>query len=180
MDAFGDPDVLARMCRCSMQVVDYLRRRSLIAETDVDFDPGAPEGMEVREFEVTPDVVAERMVDEILHLRNEEGLELSDMIVQIARKLDNQNSPLHAATDGGLRPISLKGQGQLVPCTELPDGSSTDVPIVTLQMFKGCERPYVIVICDDWMQTRMDFLYVALTRARIGATVFRVVSATKS
>jgi hypothetical protein len=180
MDAFGDPDVLARMCRCSMQVVDYLRRRNLIAETDVDFDPGAPEGMEVREFEVTPDVVAERMVDEVLHLRNEEGLELSDMIVQIARKLDNQNSPLHAATDGGSRPISLKGQGQLVPCTELPDGSSPDVPIVTLQMFKGCERPYVIVICDDWMQKRMDFLYVALTRARIGATVFRVVSAAKS
>ncbi len=37
----------------------------------------------------------------------------------------------------------------------------------------------VIVICDDWLQTRMDFLYVALTRARIGATVFRVVSGTK-
>ena len=46
-------------------------------------------------------------------------------------------------------------------------------------MFKGCERPYVIVICDDWLQTRMDFLYVALTRARIGATVFRVVPATR-
>jgi hypothetical protein len=29
------------------------------------------------------------------------------------------------------------------------------------------------------LQTRMDFLYVALTRARIGATVFRVVSGTK-
>ncbi len=179
MDAFGDPDVLSRMCRCSMRVVDYLRRRNLIAEADVDFEPGAPEGMEVREFQVTPHVVAERMVNEVLHLRKEEGLELSDMIVQSALKLDNPRNPLFAATEGGSRPISLKGQGQLVPCTELPDGTSPDVPIVTLQMFKGCERPYVIVVCDEWMQERLDFLYVALTRARIGATVFRVASATK-
>jgi hypothetical protein len=174
MARFGDPDVLGTMCRCSIRVVDYLRKQKLLDDPDLEFDPGAPEGLEVRELEADPSTLEQVLKDEIIHLRNADGIELGSMIVQSAKRLDNVDHPLHAATAGGTQPISLGGQGQLVPCTELPDDSGGDVPLVTLHMFKGCERPYVIIISGKWLEDRRDFFYVALTRARIGATVIRV------
>ncbi len=174
MGRFGDPDVLGTMCRCSIRVVDYLRKQNLLDEHDLEFDPGAPGGPEVRELEADPSTLEQVLKDEVIHLRNAEGIELGSMIVQSAKRLDNVDHPLYAAKTGGTQLISLGGQGRLVPCTDLPDDSGGDVPLVTLHMFKGCERPYVIIISGKWLEDRRDFLYVSLTRARIGATVIRV------
>lgn len=172
---FADPDILSVNYRLSMRVFDFLQQRGVIPHKDAKCDPLAPEGFAPEEIAVPRAQAAERIHDVILHAIDAHGFAAEQILVQAAITPLNPEHPLRRAGHSpSPDPWNVRGRYLLRPIGHADAESNSNViDMATAQKFKGCERPYVVVVCTDAMDDAR--LYTACTRARLGLTLLRIV-----
>lgn len=170
----ADPDVLAVNCRLSMRVFEFLQEKGLIPHRDAKCDPLAPEGFRPDEIEVARADAAARIHDIILHAIDAHGFTADQILVQAAVTPLNPEHPLRrAGRNPSPDPWNVRGRYLLRPIGHTDsEGNSNAIDMATAQKFKGCERPYVVVICTKGMDAAR--MYTACTRARLGLAIVRI------
>ena len=172
--SFADPDVLSVNYRLSMRVFDFLQQRGVIPHADAKCDPLAPEGFAPEELTVARADAVQRIHDTILHAIDTYGFTAEQILVQAAVTPLNPEHPLRrAGQNPSPDPWNVRGRYLLRPIGHVDaEGNSNVIDMATAQKFKGCERPFVIVICTKGMDGAR--LYTACTRARLGLALVRI------
>jgi len=173
-EGFGDPDTLSVNYRLSMRVFDFLQERRLIPHPDAKCDPLAPEGFLPQEAVVTRAEAVERIHDMILDAIDSQGFTAEQILVQAAVTPLNPEHPLwRAGPNPSADPWNVRGRYLLRPIGHVDArGNANVIDMATAQKFKGCERPFVIVIRTPSMDAAR--LYTACTRARLGLAIVKV------
>lgn len=175
---FGRPDLMLRNQRLSARVFEYLRSNGIIPHANTMLDPNALEGFEPTRVEVAPGDALRAIHDAILHAID--GLQFApdQILVQAGITPANAEHPLFRPKgpwEGpGHDPWDVAGRFRLA---RIEDGDSIPddaIEMATAQKFKGCERPYSIVVRTEQM-TPPRF-YTACTRARLGLAIIDVVT----
>jgi hypothetical protein len=172
----ADPDILSVNYRLSTRVFDFLKARRVLPHADSKCDPLAPEGFEPEEVTVTRAEAVDRIHGIILHAIDEYGFSADQILVQAAVTPLNPEHPLRrAGASPSPDPWNVRGRYMLRPISHADaEGNPNVIDMATAQKYKGCERPFVIVIRTLSMDSAR--LYTACTRARLGLAVVNVES----
>lgn len=174
---FGKPDLMLRNQRLSARVFDYLTSRRIIPHPEITLDPNALEGFEPVETIVAASYAWKAIHAAIVHAIDELQFAPGQILVQAAVTPFNPEHPLHRPagdwTGGGPDPWVVAGRFRLARIEEGDSLPDEVVEMATAQKFKGCERPYSIVVRTKSMDDAR--FYTACTRARLGLAVVSVV-----
>jgi hypothetical protein len=174
---FGKPDLMLRNQRLSGRVFEHLRSRGIIPHKESMLDPNALEGFETTEMQAARSYARKAIHHAILHAIDELQFAPEQILVQAAITPSNDEHPLFRAkgpwTGDGPDPWDVAGRFRLARIEDgdaMPDDA---IEMATAQKFKGCERPYSIVIRTPSMDAAR--FYTACTRARLGLVIIDVV-----
>ena len=174
---FGQPDLMLRNQRLSARVFEYLRSRQIIPHAETMLDPNALEGFEPAEMQAAPSYARKAIHNEIMRAIDDLQFAPDQILVQAAVTPSNAEHPLHRLdgpwTGDGPDPWDVAGRFRLARIEDgdaLPDDA---IEMATAQKFKGCERPYSIVVRTRSMTP--ERFYTACTRARLGLAIVDVV-----
>jgi hypothetical protein len=175
---FGKPDLMLRNQRLSVRVFEFLRQKGILPHQDLLLDPNALDGFDPTEMQVASSAARQAIHDAIIHAIDELQFSPEQILVQAAVTPSNAEHPLHRPTGewtgDGHDPWHVAGRYRLA---RIEDGDALPndaVEMATAQKFKGCERPYSIVIKTPMMDAAR--FYTACTRARLGLAIIDVVS----
>jgi hypothetical protein len=173
-DSFGEPDILLVNRRLSMHVFDFLRARHIIPHADAQCDPTAPDGFIPEEHSVPRSAAAAAVHDIIIDAIDERGFSADQILVQAAVTPANPEHPLRrVGANPSPDPWNVRGRYMLRPIGHADaEGNPNVIEMATAQKYKGCERPFVIVIGTPSMDAAR--LYTACTRARLGLAIVNV------
>jgi len=173
---FGKPDLMLRNQRLSVRVFDFLRSRGIIPHPETMLDPHALEGFDPIETQVTQAGARQAVHDAVLHAIDTLQFAPDQILVQAAVTPNNPEHPLWRPAGPwngpGLDPWDVAGRFRMARIEQAEPLSGDAIEMATAQKFKGCERPYSIVIRTKGM-TPARF-YTACTRARLGLAVVDV------
>jgi hypothetical protein len=174
---FGKPDLMLRNQRLSGRVFEHLRSRGIIPHKESMLDPNALEGFETTEMQAARSYALKAVHHAILHAIDELQFAPDQILVQAAITPSNDEHPLFRPkgpwTGDGTDPWDVAGRFRLARIEDgdaMPDDA---IEMATAQKFKGCERPYSIVIRTPSMDAAR--FYTACTRARLGLVIIDVV-----
>ncbi len=175
---FGKPDLMLRNQRLSVRVFEFLRQKGILPHQDLLLDPNALEGFDPTEMQVAGSYARKAIHNAIIHAIDELQFAPDQILVQAAVTPSNAEHPLHRPagewTGGEHDPWDVAGRYRLA---RIEDGDALPadaIEMATAQKFKGCERPYSIVIKTPMMNAAR--FYTACTRARLGLAIIDVVS----
>jgi hypothetical protein len=174
--SFGEPDILSVNRRLSMHVFDFLRARKIIPHEHAQCDPTAPDGFIPEEHTAHRSAAAAVVHDIILDAIDEHGFSADQILVQAAVTPLNPEHPLRrTGANPSSDPWNVRGRYMLRPIGHADaEGNPNVIDMATAQKYKGCERPFVIVIRTPSMDDAR--LYTACTRARLGLAIVNVES----
>ena len=175
---FGKPDLMLRNQRLSARVFDYLTSRRIIPHPGISLDPNALEGFEPTDMQADHGYARKAIHHAIVHAIDELQFAPDQILVQAAVTPFNPEHPLHRAegpwAGEGPDPWDVGGRFRLARIEEGDALPADAIEMATAQKFKGCERPYSIVIRTKAMDDAR--FYTACTRARLGLAIIDVKS----
>lgn len=173
-DMFGDPDTLSINQRMATRVFEFLRARAIIPHDNARCDATALDGFEPIERAVPHCDAGACVHDLILHAIDDLGFSPEQILVQAAVTPANPEHPLwRPGPKASPDPWNVRGRYMLRPIGHVDsEGNPNVIDMATAQKYKGCERPFVIVIRTKSMDGAR--LYTACTRARLGLAIVDV------
>ena len=175
---FGKPDLMLRNQRLSARVFEYLTSRKIIPHPGISLDPNAVEGFEPVETVAAASYAKKAIHSAIVRAIDELQFAPGQILVQAAVTPFNPEHPMHRPegpwAGPGPDPWDVAGRFRLARIEDGNDLPDDAIEMATAQKFKGCERPYSIVVRTKSMDDAR--FYTACTRARLGLEVIDVVS----